>query len=155
MVYKWKFGTRMSGDAQKIGEWLERIDVKTPENIVMEAEDDGCPAHECFTWDDHKAAHEFRKHEARMLVNAIVTSPEEDSYEIPAYESVIINEQRQYVPTTVESLTEDDIWTQIAGEAKSTIKSLQHKLNAYSHIRKEQAENAQKYLSLASEAMSK
>lgn len=90
-----------------------------------------------------------------MLVNAIVTSPEEDSYEIPAYESVIINEQRQYIPTTVESLTEDDIWMQIAGEAKSTINSLQHKINAYSHIRKEQAENAQKYLSLASEEMSK
>jgi len=152
-VYKWKEGSWVSGDAQKVGEWIEGIQVKTPENIVNEAEDEKSPGHKYFTWDDYKAAHYWRLQEARLLINSIVTVAEDEDVEMPAYESVIINEKRQYVPTTIESLTEQDIWNQISGEAQSTIKSLRHKLKIYSHIRKEQSEKAQQYLQMASEAI--
>lgn len=151
MVYKWKEGSRFSGDIEAIGEWIDSLDQKTPEILVNEAEDKKCPAHNCFTWDDAKAAHQHRLQEARLLVNSIVV--EEEEKERPAFESVIVENTRQYVSTTIESLSDEDIWEQIVGEAKASIRSLQKKLNTYSYIRKEQSEKAQYHLHLASEAI--
>jgi hypothetical protein len=154
MVYEWNNGSRFKGDPQVIGEWLSGLGTKTPENIVNEAEDEKSPGHSCFTWNDSEAAHKYRLHEARLLVNAIIVKEDEDDeYKRPAFESVIIQDKRQYVETTVESLTEDDIWEQIAGEAKQTIKSLQHKLKMYKHLREESVERAQMHLEQAKEAI--
>lgn len=155
-VYKWSEGSRFIGDVQEIGDWLENIDDRTTDRIVRLAENPKCPAHHCFTWEDDKAAHRWRMQEARMLVNAIVVVREDDNgqtLEIPAYESVIVADKRQYVSTTVASLTEDEVWSQISGEAKAAIKSLRRKLTAYQHLRKASIEQAQGHLELAAEAL--
>jgi hypothetical protein len=156
-VYEFGKGSRVGGNAQEIGEWLYGLEKRTPEIIVNEAEDEVCPAHGCFTWDDYEAAHKCRLQEARMLVNSIVVvaDPGENEFRYPAYESVIVSNERQYVPTTIESLSDEEIWMQIAGDAKQTIRSLQHKLSTYSHMRGEDVHKAQRHLELASEAMHK
>lgn len=155
-IYKWKSGTRFKSDVQEVGKWLENIEERTPENIVEQAKSESCPAHECFTWDEKKAAKKWNIQEARMLVNAIITVSESDDredIEFPAFESVIIGDSRQYVSTTVDTLTDDDLWNQIAGEARSSIASLQRKLKVYSHMRNEQADIAQHHLDLARDAL--
>jgi hypothetical protein len=154
-IYKWGNSYRPKGDAQKIGEWIDSLEEKTPEVIVQKAKNKRCPAHHCFTWEDSEAAEKWRLQEARMLVNAIVVEEESENETVsrPAFESVIIGEQRQYVPTTIESLSDDEIWEQIADEAVMTIRTLQHKLNTYSYIRERKVANAQRHLSKAREAI--
>lgn len=155
-IYEWSEGSRFKGDAQKIGDELSKLGVLTPENIVKRAGNPKSAMHGCFTWDDQKAAGMWRNQEARMLVNAIVTvaDPEdEDSLTFPAFESVVIGNTRQYASTTIETLTDDELWGQIAGDIQGSIYALQRKLKVYGRLRKEQADTVQHHLDLAREAV--
>lgn len=43
-----------------------------PEVVVHEAADEDSPLHECFTWDDTEAAHQYRIWQARQLIRVVV-----------------------------------------------------------------------------------
>ncbi len=43
-----------------------------PADVVEAARDETSPLHDRFTWDDGEAAHQFRLHEARNLINVCV-----------------------------------------------------------------------------------
>lgn len=63
--------------AKRYGRYLERKvglgeRVVAAEEIVAAARPKRSPIHECFTWDDHEAAEQFRLVEARRLVSHIV-----------------------------------------------------------------------------------
>lgn len=156
-VYRWSENARLGGDPQEVGEWIESLERKTPDIIVQNAKKKDSPGHRYFTWKDNEAAHKWRIQEARTLVNAIVVEEknEEENYTRPAFESVIIQDERMYVSTSIESLSDDDIWEQISGEAIQTIKSLQKKLKTYSHLRKFSVDQAQIHLDMAREAITK
>lgn len=65
-------------DAEKVYSELETIGTKSPQNIVDYAEEHpDSELHKCFTWDDSKAANEWRKAEARQVVRLLVFADDE------------------------------------------------------------------------------
>jgi len=51
--------------------------VLRPASVVKAAEKEKSPLHQYFTWDDAKAAHEYRLEEARRLIRVFVTVRED------------------------------------------------------------------------------
>ena len=65
-------------DANLVYSELETIADKTPQNIVdFASEHPESELYKCFTWDDTKAANEWRKYEARQVVRLLVFEDEE------------------------------------------------------------------------------
>ena len=154
-VYVWKDTARFKGDVQRIGEELESIPVITPEAVVKKAQSKRSALHNCFTWDNEEAAGQWRMQEARMLINAIVTVEDPESTEpmtYPTYESVVINEQRQYVRRDVWS-SDAELKAQIYAQIGGGISALQNKAATYRYLDKEGMDALQERLAFAKEAV--
>lgn len=123
--------------AQK--EELERIYLRDvaldPKVVLGEAKKKASPLHECFEWDDGKAAHEHRLHQARQLIRVAVTI-------IPAINSGAV---RQYVSistlrrtdtgsylATVDVMNDAERYKQMLADALTTLRGLERR---YAHIR--------------------
>lgn len=85
-VYRPGFGFRV--DPNVTGKELERIRKKynqlAPRHVVAEAEPETAPLHDCFEWDDAKAANSFREVVARNLIRSVQIVREQDQRE-PMY----------------------------------------------------------------------
>jgi hypothetical protein len=96
MIYQFKSGQTFHGvDAQVAGEELERIrlinDGKLrPVDILKSAKSSRSPIHKAFTWDDEKAAHEYRLAEARQFIRAVVVVPNKGE-PLPAFWNIAIS----------------------------------------------------------------
>ena len=155
MIYKWKASARYKADAERIGAELIEIGTIIPEEIVNFAEDEETELHKCFTWDDAKAAHLYRIDEARGIVQSIITvdeSPDREPIEYRAFESVIIGEQRQYVPTRT-ALGDKDLRKQVLDEIKTSIGELSAKAKTYRYLAESELDTAQMHLQAAKEAV--
>lgn len=76
MVYRWKSGSFISGDAQVAGEVCEELCADgnlTPEALVDASRSEDAPLHGMFTWDDSRAAEKWRRHEASHIIRCLVT----------------------------------------------------------------------------------
>lgn len=77
-LYQWREGAiKYIGDAQEIAEHLERLaELKggglTTDEIVADAMDEQSPLHPNIEKDEKVAAHNWRKHQMRGLVGALV-----------------------------------------------------------------------------------
>jgi hypothetical protein len=83
-VYRVKPGAHVPGDAQKIGERLEKLrngDVLDPADVVKDARKKNSPLHKCFTWDKDAAAHKWWMEEARYIIRSIEVCVDEDADE--------------------------------------------------------------------------
>jgi hypothetical protein len=97
MIYQFRQKTNIYHgiDAQTAGEELERIRnanngrLETSE-VVRWAAEETSPLHNWFTWDNEKAAAEFRLEEARFLIKSIVVITEKTVEPQPAYWNVAI-----------------------------------------------------------------
>jgi len=73
----WRFrdGSRIKGNPQEIGQRLQylkrRHEVLKPELVLEDAQKPSSPLHDCFEWNDTKAAHQHRLWQARMVINSI------------------------------------------------------------------------------------
>lgn len=152
-VYQWKQGSFFSGNAQKIGEELEGLPVKTPEAIVRAAKKKRSAMHECFTWDTEEAAKQWNLQEARSLIGSIVTVAEVDGEDISfrAFESVVIGEQRQYVDA-IQICNDTDLRAQVMGEINAGIGELARKARVYEHLSPDSFKRLQERLDFAREA---
>lgn len=107
MAVTWKF-SKFKADAEKVNKDLEKIGELTPENIVSYAESHPrSELHKCFTWDDTKAAAEWRKQEARQVVCCLVYTedePKEEPTQIRVYQSV----EQEYKPVKTIVRNEDE-----------------------------------------------
>ena len=153
-VYQWKEGTRIVGDPQKVGQEIESISVRTPENIVRKAEDENTELHKCFTWDDEEAAKKWRNQEARTVVNAIVTVEDTDDEPLtyPTFESVVINDSRQYVARE-EWVQDEDLRQQVYAEIGRSIGQLQRKAQTYRYLDEDGFSTLQEQLEFARESI--
>lgn len=102
MTYQWKVPGIMPVDAQTAGNELERIykrdGVIEPETVVTESVSPCAPLHNCFEWNDKKAAHKYRITQAQGIIRAIVSVDEaEKTPETRAFVSV----EREYHPVSV------------------------------------------------------
>lgn len=75
MVYEWKVKGLHKTAAQVAGEVCERLNAEgrlTAADLVEESRPKNAPLHDEFEWDNKLAADEWRKHQARNIINAIV-----------------------------------------------------------------------------------
>ena len=153
-VYQWKEGTRIVGDPQKVGQEIESLSVRTPEAIVKKAMDEETELHNCFTWDDEAAANKWRLQEARVVVNAIVTveDTEDEPITYPTFESVVINNSRQYV-SRQEWVQDEDLRSQVYAEIGQAIGQLQRKVETYRYLDGDSFEALQEHLEFARESI--
>lgn len=85
-AYQYKLDGLFSVDAQTVGEELERIYNENgaiePAVVVEQSRPENAPLHDCFEWNDEKAAQRYRETQARtMIANVIIVGePEKDSY---------------------------------------------------------------------------
>lgn len=120
--YTWRDGSRLGKfNAQKIGVELEKIrkehEALTPEITVETARSKSSPLHGVFTWDDGKAAHEFRLIEARNLIRNIHVIVEEGP-SVSQYVHVRTKEEglpdRRYEPMDVVIQSVDSFQSALA-----------------------------------------
>lgn len=154
MVYKWKSGSRVHGDAQAVGAELEQIEVLEPKKVVEYARDPSTALHECFEWNDNVAAEKYREGQASYIVRSLVTVEEDapEEFEYRVYEHVVVDGSRQYVPTRA-ALQDDELKEQIFQEIGSTIRQARDKAAMYEYLAGEEMRSAQYHLDLALEAV--
>jgi hypothetical protein len=121
-AYKWKTASYIKADAEKAGkmcEELERTGGLTAERLVEANEPEDAPLHDEFEWNDEKAAGEWRKQQARHIINSLVIVSEKQDAEpvrafisieraSPNYESldVIIHSEDKYAALLAMALKE-------------------------------------------------
>lgn len=110
-IYKWAPGSNFKVEAQVAGEYIDGLQKQhggyvTSEQVWKAAKDPSSPIHGEFQWDEKAAAEAYWKHQARNLVNHIVTVPTKTydaAYGVRAFPSDIVAvekdvEERAYVP---------------------------------------------------------
>jgi len=87
MQYKFKYGSRVTGDPQLIGEELEKIRRKrglSRHSLVEEAKKPRHPLHNLFPWDDRVAGPLYRLELAGRIINSVIVEIQEvDQKPIP------------------------------------------------------------------------
>lgn len=63
--------TKQDVIAHELKAIYEKEKLLTAENVLNHAKDENNPLHDLFTWDDSKAAHEYRLWEARSLIKSV------------------------------------------------------------------------------------
>jgi len=83
--YKWTRKPRNAPDANIANKFIEGVKKKrggiTPQLLVIESKKIKSPLHDCFEWDDSKAAEGFRIVQAREILRFLVVVIEEDNQE--------------------------------------------------------------------------
>lgn len=109
-IYKWKQGSRVNFDAQKVGEVCERLEKKgrlTPTALVDASRRSNAPLHNLFEWDDEKAAEKYRETQAAYLIRSIEVDVSGVSEPVRAFVSVNVDgESRQYMSVEVAMKSE-------------------------------------------------
>lgn len=72
ITYQFAQGSRLSGDAQKVGRALARLSGGDAEAVVTAAAKPRSPLHSYFEWDDIQAARQYRLDQARHLIRAVI-----------------------------------------------------------------------------------
>ena len=134
-IYKWKQGSRVNFDAQKVGEVCERLEKKgklTPTALVDASRRSNAPLHNLFEWDNEKAAEKYRETQAAYLIRSIEVVVTGVSEPVRAFVSVNIDgESRQYmnVETAMKSEPTRD---QVLSDALIELESFKRK---YSNLK--------------------
>ena len=88
-------------DAQKVAEEIMSIGSEaTPSQIVEKARDEDSELHKCFTWDDQKAAEQWRLQQARSVVGCLIVHREEKYEDKPEVRVFHKNDSGGYKPAT-------------------------------------------------------
>jgi len=92
---------------QVITEIYEQENKVTPDLLVEYSRPEDAPLHNRFEWDDTLAGHQYRKVQARHIINTVkIEIPNQTEAEVtPAMVSVVDeNNDRAYIPTVVAML---------------------------------------------------
>lgn len=126
--YCWKTGGyNYKADANKIGHEIEKIEIKTPEEIVNYARNEKTELHKVFEWDDKTASELYRKQQATGVLNSLVYVVRKDVNDIPkeikAFVNTKKNEEYKPIEVVVSSPTEyNRLLEKAIRELKSTRK---------------------------------
>jgi len=128
MIYQFKEGSHLRGDAQAVGEKLARLEAHgrlTPEAVLQDARVDTSPLHPFFEWDDAKAAERHRLEQAGHLIRCVtvVIEPKEpdEARTIRAFVPISAPDNtRSFVPT-MKALSDADLRRQVLAQAHSEL----------------------------------
>lgn len=137
MVYEWKMPSLYPISAQKAGEELNRIYKERGRldaaDVVEESKPKEAPLHPCFEWRDKVAAEKYREHQARNLINCVVTKKETEpgvKTEVRAFFHV----ERGYHPTGV-ILQKPDFRSELIRDALRYIEIFENRLSSIESLR--------------------
>lgn len=132
--YKWRFGSRIKGNAQTAGEEIELLRQKvggvlSADDILFHAEHESSPLHRFFEWDDSKAAHEFRRVQASDLIRAVVTIIDDggDKREIRAFVSIRENTGASQFVDVRTALCDPNMRKTVLKNALRELQAFEHK----------------------------
>ena len=132
MIYKFRDGSRLKGDADAVGHKLHEIHAKrgklTAPDVVEEARPPKSVLHQYFEWDNKNAAEQWRIEQARHLVASIVTVETDGDEVRPVRSFVSLN--NSYEPIEVV-LSDVAMRQQAINEVQAAIRSLKDKIIAF------------------------
>lgn len=158
MVYKWKDdpkGPTRLVKAEVVGKVLRRLEKAssgiTTEAILAEARVADSPIHRWFEWDDTIAAEEYRKNQARVMVQQIIIVYESESDTAPVECRAFLNvteDNRQQYMSTAKVLSDDELKRQVIDAVLVQIDHCKKKLQSFDEFAKvlEALANAQSEL---------
>lgn len=136
MIYKFKEGSRLPGNAQIVGERLAQLESHgrlTPKDVVADARPPTSPLHGLFEWDDAAAADQYRLQQAGHLIRSVTVVLDADEVAeeprmIRAFFPVTSGDdaRRQFVDT-VRALSDAEIRGQILRQAHAELSALARK----------------------------
>lgn len=137
MVYQYKLPGLFPVPAQTAGEELSRIYSERGElqaaDVVDESRPEAAPLHPCFEWDDCKAAEHYRQHQARNLINCVVTVQEAKSagpVEVRAY----VHTAGGYHPIQT-IVTQKDMHDELVKSALRDVEAFQRRLETFAALK--------------------
>tara|TARA_R100001244_G_C5142194_1_gene128101 strand:- start:74 stop:616 length:543 start_codon:yes stop_codon:yes gene_type:complete len=141
--YVYTPGSRLKGDAQVVGEELQRItglhggQLNHVDPIIEEARSVTSPLHDQFEWDDSIAAQEHRRYQARRLLACIriVSESSEGPETYRAFVNIQIGVQQSY-HTTAEALSDKDLREKILAKALREARAWQDRYSQYHELSK-------------------
>lgn len=111
MAIAWSYKL-FKANAEKVYSDINQIEEKTPQNLVDYAEEHpDCELYKCFTWDDRKAANEYRKSEARQVLRLLVYTEDTEEDEEPIQIRVLQNVEQEYKPVKLIVKNNDEYKT--------------------------------------------
>ena len=132
MIYKFKDGFQVAGDAQEVGETVERLRLQhggrlTPVDVVEEAAKRRSALNRYFEWDDTAAARKYRLSQAGYLIRAVVMVAGED---VPPFEPVRAfvcisgsEEQPRSFTHVCEAMRDEQVRDQVITRAKTELRA--------------------------------
>lgn len=140
-VFKFKPGSKLKGDPQRVGEELERIRCSTGGLTARAVVDAARPKrhylHQYFTWDDALAAEKYREDEARHLLRSVVvqfTGEEKPSAPVRAFVAIGQDDER-YMPMAVV-LSQDDLRAKLLAKATEELSWFRQKYRDLTELAK-------------------
>lgn len=137
MVFKFKAGSHLKGDAQPVGERLmelrKQCGALSAQIVLEDARPEGSVLHRFFEWDDAKAAEQFRLAQARHVVSCVVVQRTEDHGEVtPVRAFVKIRDESIDSYEPIHSVMSDaSLRAKVLRQCKSEIFTMREKLRAF------------------------
>ena len=105
-VWSWTESNSYGLNAAVAGEIVGRLKADVgednlPQRLVEEARSDAHPMHPMFQWDDDKAAHAFRLHQARRVISSLRVQFKESDRPMPAFFNVVSRKDEESGPRHV------------------------------------------------------
>lgn len=140
MIYKFKPGSFLKGDAQAVGERLTQIRKThgslTPYDVVQDAKKESSVLHSYFQWDNEQAAHEYRLQQARHLVACVVIT-EADDHELKAPIRAFVNlssEGESSYENTIEVMSDEVLRERVLDALEADMERQREKLQAFQEL---------------------
>lgn len=140
MIFKFRKGSYLKGDAQVVGERLTQIRKTrgqlTPHDVVQEASRESSVLHPYFEWEDDKAAIEYRLSQARNLV-ACVVLVQSDDYEIKkpirAFVNISYEDSNSY-ESVIEVMGNAELRERVLDSLEADMQRQKEKLESFSEL---------------------
>ena len=134
MVYQFKEGSRLGGNAQEVGEALEQVRIRnglTAATVVAAARAEDSYLHRYFTWDDSEAAEKCRLHEARTVMACVCVVGLSPQQKAPIRAFVAVgSKQDRYIPVET-ALSQESLRKRMLAQALGDLEAFKER---YSHV---------------------
>jgi hypothetical protein len=111
---------------QAIGEEIDTIKKKTPQNVVKLAQNPNTTLHKFFDWDNNSAGYKYRLEQARHILRSvyIVSVVNGEEIEERAYFNVINENKEQIYVAQVEAFNNPSYKKQLLDDMKKEVERL-------------------------------
>lgn len=125
------------------------------EDVVDAARPEDAPLHAAFTWDDHAAAEQHRRWQARQLIRCVVVVDKKSQQEAPAFVHVSLKNGDRFYQSSKVIVRRQDQFSAAVSELASKVSAAQKSLDELTNLitNKPGADHKFAVLALAAEAL--